>query len=287
MAVGGLRTLRSVSTGCRGRGSGGLSRSRLRAGRSGRLAWPTLGSRPTWSAPTATLPSDGRRSWHPFRDPGPFVVIEESGTPGTCGKRGQLGDAPSPQSGRGLPVGVIDVDRRQVFYLLLGDAEADAVSDSGDGADGDSHFLVAPEVSVLKQHVSHVMTASVDDKPLDSPDVAVGGVDVLPAAHGHVAQRDSVVDGGLKGVGRAALRRVRHARRRLCRRRPSRVTSRAELRTALAACVVYHSLGLNCSTTSMPPHSGSARHGRSPRKLPATSSIRRPQASAAGTGCRT
>jgi hypothetical protein len=58
--------------------------------------------------------------------------------------------------------------------------------------------------------------------------------------------------------------------------------SLAELRTALAARVVHH--GLHDLDAATP---GSARHGASPGRSPATSSIRPPRASVVGTGCRT
>jgi hypothetical protein len=42
-------------------------------------------------------------------------------------------------------------------------------------------------VPFLEEHVGHLVVA-VDHEPLDSPDVAVGGMDLLASAHVHFAQ---------------------------------------------------------------------------------------------------
>jgi hypothetical protein len=41
-----------------------------------------------------------------------------------------------------------------------------------------------------KGHVSHAIAARVDDEPLDSPDVAIGEMDLRAVAYGHPAQND-------------------------------------------------------------------------------------------------
>ena len=46
---------------------------------------------------------------------------------------------------------------------------------------------------LLQQHVAHVVVARVDDKPLDSPDLAVGGIDALTAAHADLARGQGAV----------------------------------------------------------------------------------------------
>src|ERR1019366_427119 len=77
----------------------------------------------------------------------------------------------------GLLVQMIDVHRRQLLHLVLGDAEPDTVVDSGHGADRDSYLLAAPQMPLLEQHMGYPVVARIDDEPLDKPDRAVGGVD--------------------------------------------------------------------------------------------------------------
>src|SRR6204780_2967638 len=91
---------------------------------------------------------------------------------------------------------MLDVHRRQVLNLLLGDAEADAIVrvDLGDGADRDGHLFLAPQVPLLQQHVGYAAGFPVDDQALDTADGAVGGVHVLAAAHLDFASRGRVVD---------------------------------------------------------------------------------------------
>jgi hypothetical protein len=77
---------------------------------------------------------------------------------------------------------------RQVLDLLLGDAEIDAVlAGSRYGADRDRHYLAAEHVSLLEEHMGDLMAGGVDDDPLDLPDGAVGGMDVLTGAHARLA----------------------------------------------------------------------------------------------------
>jgi hypothetical protein len=54
------------------------------------------------------------------------------------------------------------------------------------GADRDGHFLAAPQVPLLEEHVGHGVVFRVDDEPLDFSDVVVGGMDVLAATHLHL-----------------------------------------------------------------------------------------------------
>jgi hypothetical protein len=54
--------------------------------------------------------------------------------------------------------------------------------------------------------MSYVVIARVNDQAFDQPDVPIGGVDMLAAAHGHLPQGDRVVGDGLRGpVDRVAL----------------------------------------------------------------------------------
>jgi len=81
--------------------------------------------------------------------PAPFQPSCHGGlSPGASGTPAAI---PSPLTVRFaahwacLPARVMDVHRRQVLHLLLGDAEPDTVIDPGHYADGDSHFLAAPQ----------------------------------------------------------------------------------------------------------------------------------------------
>jgi hypothetical protein len=71
---------------------------------------------------------------------------------------------------------VVEVDGRQILYLLLGDAKADLRSKVHHGADGDCHFFAAPQMPFLEQNVSDVMVAGVDDEPLDFSNLTIRGV---------------------------------------------------------------------------------------------------------------
>ena len=86
---------------------------------------------------------------------------------------------------------------RQVFHLVFGEAEMDKQSpDLGHGADRDSHFLAAPHVPLLEEHVGYMVAARFHDQPLDLPYVAVGRTDGQFAVYLYLALRD-VVDGDL------------------------------------------------------------------------------------------
>ena len=124
-------------------------------------------------------------------------------------------DRPPAESGHRR---VVDVHGRQVLDLLLGEVEPDTVIDAGHGADRDGDFLAARQVPLLEEHVGHVVAVRVDDQALDFPDVAVGGMDVIAAAHLHLIQRDGVVGDRLRGVSpghahahaRAVVGHVKH-----------------------------------------------------------------------------
>jgi len=92
------------------------------------------------------------------------------------------------------------ISRWQVLYLLLGDVELDAILvDSGHGANRDRHALTGEHMSLLEEHVGDLVAAGVDNEPLDLPDVTVGGVDVIAAAHSYLSGGKGVVGDG-RGV---------------------------------------------------------------------------------------
>ncbi len=95
---------------------------------------------------------------------------------------------------------VIDGHGRQITDLLLGDIEPDTDIDPSHRTDRDSNLLPAPQVPLLKQHVSHVVVPGVDDKPFHQPDLAVGGMDAIAVAHLNLAQRHRVVGDGPHGM---------------------------------------------------------------------------------------
>ena len=64
---------------------------------------------------------------------------------------------------------------------------------------------------LLQEHMSHVVVARVDDEPLDPPDVAIGGMDLLAAAHGHLAQGEPVVGDGPRSSRRFGAHAAHHA----------------------------------------------------------------------------
>ena len=64
-------------------------------------------------------------------------------------------------------------------------------------------------MTLLEQHVGHVMVLRVDHYPLDRADEAVGGVHRIAAAHLHLARRDPVGYQRLLG-GAVAVRDVPH-----------------------------------------------------------------------------
>ena len=67
---------------------------------------------------------------------------------------------------------------RQVFHLVFGEAEMDKQSpDLRHGADRDSHFLAAPHVPLLEEHMGYLVAARFHDQPLDLPYLAVGRTD--------------------------------------------------------------------------------------------------------------
>ena len=65
---------------------------------------------------------------------------------------------------------MINVQRRQVFHLVPGEAEMDEESpDLSNDAGRDSHFLAAPQVPLLEEHVGYLVAVRFHDQPLDLP----------------------------------------------------------------------------------------------------------------------
>ena len=95
---------------------------------------------------------------------------------------------------------MINVHGRQVFHLVFGEAELDKESpDLSHSADRDSHFLVAPQVPFLEEHMGYMMAASFHDQPLDLPYLAVGRKDGLGAVYLYLAEWDGVHGDLLRG----------------------------------------------------------------------------------------
>src|SRR5450755_3907871 len=96
------------------------------------------------------------------------------------------------------------IHRGEIFYLVLGDAELNAVgrpvrgAGRDDRADRDGDVLVAPQVALGQQDMGHVVTGRVDDQAVNVPDGAIRGVHAVPAADGQFAGRDRVEGDGLR-----------------------------------------------------------------------------------------
>ena len=75
--------------------------------------------------------------------------------------------------------------------------------DLSHSADRDSHFLAAPHVPLLEEHVGYTVAARFHDQPLDLPYLAVGRTDGQFGAYVYLAGWD-VVDGdplpGIAGI---------------------------------------------------------------------------------------
>jgi len=95
---------------------------------------------------------------------------------------------------------MIDIHGWQVLYFPPGDTELDSFVNPSYGTDRDGHFPAAPEVSLLEKNVRDVMITRVNHQSLDSPDVAVRGMDLIAATHGYLAQGDLVIDHSLRGA---------------------------------------------------------------------------------------
>ncbi len=68
--------------------------------------------------------------------------------------------------------------------------------DLSHSADGDSHFLAAPHVPLLEEHMGYMVAARFHDQPLDLPYLAVGRTDGQFAVYLYLAEWDGV-DGDL------------------------------------------------------------------------------------------
>jgi hypothetical protein len=96
------------------------------------------------------------------------------------------------QPGGGLALGAIDVHWRQILYLLLAEADLDAVDGPGHGADRDGHVLTAPQMPLLQEHMRHAVAVRIDDQPSYLANMSVAGMNVLAAPYLHLADRDRV-----------------------------------------------------------------------------------------------
>ena len=95
-------------------------------------------------------------------------------------------------------MGVGEVERRQVSYLVLGETEPDAVGvHVADGADRNGEVMPAPQVPLLEQHMRHVMIVGIDDKSLNPTDGAIAGMHMFAAAHLHLSRRHTIADDDL------------------------------------------------------------------------------------------
>ena len=65
--------------------------------------------------------------------------------------------------------------------------------DLSHSADRDSHFLAAPHVPLLEEHVGYMVAARFHDQPLDLPYLAVGRTDGQPAVYLYLAEWDGVL----------------------------------------------------------------------------------------------
>ena len=103
---------------------------------------------------------------------------------------------------------MINVHGRQVFHLVFGEAEMDKKSpDLSHSADRDSHFLAAPRVPLLEEHVGYIAAARFYDQSLDVPYLTVGRTDGQFAAYVYIAEWDGVDGDFLEGFrsARAAV----------------------------------------------------------------------------------
>ncbi len=95
---------------------------------------------------------------------------------------------------------MIDADGRQVLYFLLGQAEANAVVDPGHRSDGYGDFLATPHMTLLEEHMGHMVSLTIDHQSLNAPDRAVRRVDLLSSSHPYLVQWNRVVGDGLRNL---------------------------------------------------------------------------------------
>src|SRR5580700_2604837 len=77
--------------------------------------------------------------------------------------------------------------------------------DLNHSAHRDSHFLAAPHVPVLEEHVRHIVAARFHDQSLDLPYLAVGRTDDQFPAYVYLAEWDGVDGDLLRGFRPAPL----------------------------------------------------------------------------------
>src|SRR5690348_12549652 len=95
---------------------------------------------------------------------------------------------------------------RQVLHLVFGEVEMDKESpDLSHGADRDGHFLAAPQVPLLQEHVGDLVAARLYGQPLDLSYLAVGRADGQFAVYAYRVGWDRVDGGLLRGFGSAGV----------------------------------------------------------------------------------
>jgi hypothetical protein len=92
------------------------------------------------------------------------MIIMSAHVPGQMMSRGRRRRVPFSDLAlvSGKARWVIDVHGRQILHVLLGDGELDAFAGAGHRADRDSHFLTAPQMTLLQEHMGDVMAARVE-----------------------------------------------------------------------------------------------------------------------------
>ena len=87
---------------------------------------------------------------------------------------------------------MIEVYLWQFLHIVLSERQPDPVVDGCDRGDRNRDLLAPPQMSLLEQHMRHVMIMRIDDQALYTPDVAIGGLHLLTPAHFHLADGNSV-----------------------------------------------------------------------------------------------
>ena len=85
--------------------------------------------------------------------------------------------------------------------------------DLSHSADRDGHFLAAPHVPLLEEHVGYIVAARFHHQSLDLPYLAVGRTDGQFAAHRYLAEWDNVNGDFLRGFRSAGTEVVPDLRR--------------------------------------------------------------------------
>jgi hypothetical protein len=76
---------------------------------------------------------------------------------------------------------MVDVYRRKSPHLILREIDLDTIVDAGHRSDRNRDLLLTREVSFVEEAVCHVMVARIDDQSPDTPDAAIGCMNMLAA----------------------------------------------------------------------------------------------------------